>query len=132
MPRPTSFAKVEIETGERSEPAERPDSETPFRIAVLGDFSGRENRGVLDARLQGRKPVVVDRDNFDNVMARVAPELHLPLGGPRGPRIPVRFRELDDFHPDHLYEHLKIFQTLRDTRHRLHDRATLHDAAAEV
>ncbi len=81
MPRPTSFAKVEIETGERSEPAERPDSETPFRIAVLGDFSGRENRGVLDARLQGRKPVVVDRDNFDNVMARVAPELHLPLGG---------------------------------------------------
>jgi type VI secretion system protein ImpC len=132
MPRPTSFAKVEIETGERSQPVERPDSETPFRIAVLGDFSGRENRAVLDARLMGRKPVLVDRDNFENVMARLAPELHLPLGGPGGPHIPVRFRELDDFHPDHLYESLKIFQTLRETRERLNDRATFEAAAAEV
>jgi len=132
MPRPTSFAKVEIETGERSQPVERPDSETPFRIAVLGDFSGRENRAVLDARLMGRKPVLVDRDNFENVMARLAPELLLPLGGPGGPRIPVRFRELDDFHPDHLYESLKIFQTLRETRERLNDRATFDAAAAEV
>jgi type VI secretion system protein ImpC len=132
MPRPTSFAKVEIETGERSQPVERPDAETPFRIAILGDFSGRENRAVLDARLQGRKPVLVDRDNFENVMARVAPELHLPLGGPGGPRIPVRFRDLDDFHPDHLYESLKIFQALRDTRDRLNDRSTFDAAAAEV
>ena len=132
MPRPTSFAKVEIETGERSQPVERPDSETPFRIAILGDFSGRENRAVLDAKLQGRKPVLVDRDNFENVMARLAPELHLPLGGPGGPRIPVRFRELDDFHPDHLYESLKIFQALRDTRDRLNDRSTFDAAAAEV
>jgi type VI secretion system protein ImpC len=132
MPRPTSFAKVEIETGERSQPVERLDSETPFRIAILGDFSGRENRALLDAKLQGRKPVLVDRDNFENVMARLAPELHLPLGGPGGPRIPVRFRELDDFHPDHLYESLKIFQTLRDTRDRLNDRSTFDAAAAEV
>ena len=112
MPRPTAFAKVEIETGERSQPVERPDSETPFRVAILGDFSGRENRAVLDARLQGRKPVLIDRDNFEDVMARLAPELHLPLGGPGGPRIPVRFRELNDFHPDHLYESLKIFQAV--------------------
>ena len=132
MPRPTAFAKVEIETGERSQPVERPDSETPFRIAILGDFSGRENRAVLDARLQGRKPVLIDRDNFEDVMARLAPELHLPLGGPGGPRIPVRFRELNDFHPDHLYESLKIFQALRDTRDRLNDRATFDAAAAEV
>ena len=132
MPRPTAFAKVEIETGERSQPVERPDSETPFRIAILGDFSGRENRAVLDARLQGRKPVLIDRDNFEDVMARLAPELHLPLGGPAGPRIPVRFRELNDFHPDHLYESLKIFQALRDIRDRLNDRATFDAAAAEV
>lgn len=132
MPRPASFAKVEIETGEQSEPVERPDSDTPFRIAVLGDFSGRENRAVLDARLQGRKPVLIDRDNFDDVMARLTPELHLPLGGPGGPRIPVRFRELDDFHPDRLYEGLKIFQALRETRERLNDRATFDAAAAEV
>src|SRR5579859_226350 len=132
MPRPPSFAKDEIETGDRRERTELPDSDMPFRIAVLGDFSGRENRGVLDARLQGRKSILVDRDNFENVIARLAPELHLPLGGPGGPRIPVRVRELDDFHPDRLYEHLKIFQTLRDMRDRLNDRATFDAAAAEV
>src|SRR5229473_3078708 len=132
MARPSSFANVEIETGERSQRVEPREPDLPFHIAVLGDFSGRENRGVLDARLQGRKPVLVDRDNFENVMARVAPELHLPLGGPGGPRIPVRFRELDDFHPDHLYESLKIFQALRDTRDRLNDRDSFDAAAAEV
>src|SRR5579864_7524349 len=132
MPRPTSFAKVEIETGERSALLERPEPETPFRIAILGDFSGRENRGVLDAKLQGRKAVLIDRDNFEDMMARFAPELHLPVGGPDGPRIPIRFRELDDFHPDRIFERLKIFQALRETRERLQDRSTFEAAAAVV
>ena len=132
MPRPSSFANVEIETGERSQRAEVRDPDSPFHIAVLGDFSGRENRGVLDAKLQGRKAVLIDRDNFDDMMARFAPELHLPLGGPDGPRIPIRFRELDDFHPDRIFERLKIFQALRDTRERLNDRSSFDAAAAEV
>src|SRR5579864_1132554 len=132
MPRPSSFAKVEIETGEKSAALERPEPDAPFHIAVLGDFSGRENRGVLDAKLEGRKAVMIDRDNFEDMMARFAPELHLPLGGADGPRIPIRFRELDDFHPDRIFERLKIFQTLRDTRERLNDRSTFDAAAAEV
>jgi type VI secretion system protein ImpC len=132
MPRPSSFANVEIETGERSQRVEARDPDSPFHIAVLGDFSGRENRGVLDAKLQGRKAVLIDRDNFEDMLARFAPELHLPLGGPDGPRIPVRFRELDDFHPDRIFERLKIFQALRDTREKLNGRSTFEAAAAEV
>lgn len=132
MPRPSSFANVEIETGERSQPVELREPDSPFHIAILGDFSGRENRGVLDVHLQGRKAVMVDRDNFEDMIARLAPELHLPLGGPDGPRIPIRFRELDDFHPDRIFERLKIFQALRDTREKLNDRGTFDTAAAEV
>jgi len=132
MPRPSSFASVEIETGERSQRAESREPDSPFHIAVLGDFSGRENRGVLDAKLQGRKAVLIDRDNFEDVIARFAPELHLPLGGADGPRIPVRFTGLDDFHPDRIFERLKIFHALRDTRQRLNDRSTFEAAAAEV
>ncbi|HXA05802.1 MAG TPA: type VI secretion system contractile sheath large subunit [Bryobacteraceae bacterium] len=132
MPRPSSFANVEIETGERSQRVEPREPDSPFHIAVLGDFSGRENRGVLDAKLQGRKAVPIDRDNFDDMIARFAPELHLPLGGPDGPRISVRFRELDDFHPDRIFERLKIFQALRDTREKLNDRSTFEAAASEV
>jgi predicted component of type VI protein secretion system len=50
MPRPTSFADVEIETGEKSAVLAEAEPDIPFHIAVLGDFSGRENRGVLDAK----------------------------------------------------------------------------------
>src|SRR5690349_22193272 len=132
MARPSSFAQVEIETGTRSALIERPEEDAPFHIAILGDFSGRENRGLVDARLQGRRPALIDRDNFDDVLAEIAPELHLPLGGPAGPRIPVRFRELDDFHPDRIFERLTIFQALRETRERLSDRSTFDTAAAEV
>ncbi|HVP48189.1 MAG TPA: type VI secretion system contractile sheath large subunit [Bryobacteraceae bacterium] len=132
MARPSSIANVEIETGERSQRATVQEPDSPFHIAVLGDFSGRENRGVMDRQLKGRTAVMIDRDNFEDMIARLAPELHLPLGGPDGPRIPIRFRELDDFHPDRIFEQLKIFQALRGTRERLNDRSTFDAAAAEV
>jgi type VI secretion system protein ImpC len=132
MARPSSFASVEIETGERSQRAELREPDSPFHIAVLGDFSGRENRGVLDAKLQGRKAVLIDRDNFEDVIGQLAPEVHLPLGGPDGPRISIRFTGLDDFHPDRIFERLKIFQALRETREKLNDRSTYEAAAAEV
>lgn len=132
MARPSSFAQVEIDTGEQRERIEQPEPDAPFHIAVLGDFSGRENRGTLDAKLEGRKPFLIDRDNFEDVLAQLAPELHLPLGGPGGPLVSLRFRELDDFHPDRIYEGLKIFHALRETRENLHDPARYEAAAAQV
>jgi len=132
MPRPSSFAKVEIETGERRERLERPEPDTPFRIAILGDFSGRANRGAIDAKLQGRKPVPIDRDNFEDVLRRFAPELRLPLGTPDSPSVAMKFLDLDDFHPDGIFERVRIFQALRETRDRLNDRSTYDQAAAEV
>ncbi len=132
MPRPSSFAQVEIETGEETERLQTPEPDSPFHIAVFGDFSGRENRGMLDAKLQGRKPFLIDRDNFDDVLAQLAPELHLPLGGAEGPLVALRFHELDDFHPDRIFEGLKFFRVLRETREQLHDPAGYEAAAALV
>ncbi len=132
MPRPPSFAQVEIETGERSAAIQRSEPDAPFHIAVLGDFSGREHRAQLDPTFETRKPVLIDRDNYDEVLAQFAPELRLPLGGPDGPRVAVGFRELDDFHPDRIFERLRIFQALRQTREGLLDPARFEAAAAEV
>lgn len=91
--------------------------DTPFRIAVLGDFSGRASRGIVETgrALAARRPVRVDRDNVDEAIARFAPELRLWLGDARAA---VRFAELDDFHPDRLYERLPAFRALRETRER--------------
>ena len=126
MPRSSSssdFARVEIDSGEETEtfPLRETDSDAPFRIAVLGDFSGRASRGLFDPTLKGRRFIPVDRDNFDEVMERMGAQLET-----------IRFTDLDDFHPDRLYEQLPIFQGLRETRDRLQDRATFPAAAAEV
>src|SRR5579862_4384224 len=97
-----SRSSVVLETEAQASPALEVDSDTPFRILVLGDFSGRTNRG-LTAGLAGRRPVAVDLDNFEEVMTSVLPSLRLPSGR-------LRFRELDDFHPDHLRRDAEIFQ----------------------
>ncbi len=103
-----------------------------FRIAVLGDFTGRVGRGICEtgAALAKRKPIVVDRDNLEEVMARLDVELHLPAG--EGKRMSVRFRELDDFLPDRLIQQVGVFDKLRDLRRRLSSSATFADAAKEV
>ena len=51
-------------------------SSAPFRIAVLGDFSARANRGELEtgADLAGRKPLRVDIDNLDDMIERLGIE----------------------------------------------------------
>src|ERR1700683_2254964 len=56
MPRPPSFAQVEIETGERSAPVQRSEPDAPFHIAILGDFTGRENRAQIDPTFVARQP----------------------------------------------------------------------------
>jgi type VI secretion system protein ImpC len=108
-----------------------PDPDVPFRIAVLGDFSGRGNRGILEtgAKLASRRPVIVDRDNFDQVLAGLGVQIKLPLK--TGP-LSLSFAELDDFHPDRLFERAAIFQKLKRARERLADPRTFAQAAAEL
>ena len=106
------------------------DPTTPFRIAVIGDFSGRTSRGEGDpAGLSGRRIWPVDRDNFDDVMARIAPRLRLSLSGGA---LTIDYAELDDFGPDALVERIELFDRLRGLRRRLLNTETFAAAAAEV
>ena len=111
-----------------------PEPETPFRILIMGDFSGRCNRGVFESAgaMLSRCPLLVDRDNFDAVLAKLGVEIHLPLGSDAGPTVTIRFNELDDFHPDQIYERVEVFQALRETRQLLKDPATFASVAAEL
>jgi type VI secretion system protein ImpC len=113
----------------QADATERPTDETPFRMLLLGNFSGRtEDRPPL----ANRRPVRVDRDNFGGALAKLDVQVHLPAG-PFGPApLTLRFRELDDFHPDRLFERLEMFEALRDLRRRLSDPKTFRAAAAEV
>jgi hypothetical protein len=68
---------------------EAPTAETAFRVAVLGNFSGRSDRRLLK----------VDRNNLDAVMAKLAPRVGIPADGAE---IILKFASLDDFHPDEI------------------------------
>ena len=51
-----------------------------FRLAVLGDFSGRAGSGTIETgkALARRKPLRVDVDNLDDTIARLAPPHRRP------------------------------------------------------
>ena len=112
---------------------EAPDQETPFCIAILGDFSGRESRGILEigSALANRPAVLIDRDNFEEVLTKFHPEIKLPAGGESG-SLGLKFYELDDFHPDRIVERAGMFHRLREARIRLNDPATFAAAAEEL
>ena len=94
----------------------------PFRILVLGDFSGRASRGVLDTRaaIATKRLHMVDRDDFEDVMAELGVKLRLPLSYNADDSMEISFAELDDFHPDRIYERLHIFRDMDTTiaKHR--------------
>jgi type VI secretion system protein ImpC len=110
MPRNSTLSSVELDVAEKTQTARRMDEDVPFRILVTGDFSGGAGKR--------RHPIEIDRDNFDEVMERVAPEVRLPLGSDE---VAVKFREVDHFHPDYLLRSLAPFQKLRELREGLED-----------
>jgi type VI secretion system protein ImpC len=75
-------------------------SELPFVIGVLADLSGVAARGPLGRR----RFMTVDRDNFNDVMERVAPRARFDvpdaLTGSGTLRIDLTFKSLEDFGPD--------------------------------
>src|ERR1700682_4020174 len=98
-------------------PFSRPASETEFRILVLGDFG---------ATASSARPVLVDRDNVDQVMKRLDVRLELPGAGL------LRFQELEDFHPDHLFQSLDLFRGIRDLRANVANPETFGETALEL
>ncbi len=97
----------------------------PFRILLLGDFSGSANPLPLAQRAARR----LDIDNFDNEMQRMAPVIRASVDGDA---VTVEPRELDDFHPDQLYQKSHAFSALRAQRDRLRNPATFAAAAQEI
>ncbi len=104
-----------------------------FRLALLGDFSGRANAGTVEigADLASRKPIKVDVDNLDTVMGRMKLSLALPLAEDGG-TVAVPIGGMDDFHPDQLTENLDLFSQLRDLRRNLSSRTGFDRAAKQV
>ena len=128
MARPFDRSKVEISESLGTEGGALQE-EAPFRIALIGNFSGSNHADDERAPIESRSTILVDRDNFDQVLSRLGPTIRLPIEGSEA--LVLRFRELDDFHPDRLFETVSLFRRLREVRQQLKDPATF-PAAAET
>jgi type VI secretion system protein ImpC len=106
----------------------------PMRILILGDLTGdgarSEHRPATAAA--SRKTCSIDIDNFEQVMARLAPRLQPEGSPPGGAEGGIEFKSLDDFHPDGLFRRLAMFEPMRTMRARLLDPATSAAAIAEL
>jgi type VI secretion system protein ImpC len=133
MPTSFSFGKIQFDLspGTAAARARKRDPESPFLLAVLGDFTGRTHRGVKDTATS-RRPMPVDCDNFEQTMRRLGAALRLTT--PRQPETPIELRleSLDDFHPDQLLKKVAPLSALLDLRERLRQPATAAAAVQEA
>src|ERR1041384_2093094 len=92
--------------------------ESPFRVALIGDWSGRVNRSLFSSstELADRRPLVIDRGNLNRIMSKLGVKLHLPVASDGSLSLTIGFNQLDDFHPDRLFQRLEIFENLRHSR----------------
>ena len=108
-----------------------PDCES-FHVLILGDFSGRTNRGLCDSKAAlDVRPRQFDRDNLEELMRELDVRLDKTLVGD-DQSVVIRFSEIDDFEPDELFEKVTMFSSLKSTRDRLFDPSTFATAAAEI
>lgn len=92
-------------------------ADASFRIALLGDFSGRANRGLLDAGadLAARKPLVVNPQDLDAAFAKLKPKLVLPIVA-GATKVELEFSSTDDLYPERLLKELDVLLDLKDAK----------------
>jgi len=138
--KPTISVGVNIHTGSATEQpssnqqnrsnAPETQADSAFCIAVMGDFSGSSNSFDSTQNASRRKLIEIDRDDFEEVMAGFNIQLNLDLSDSES--INIKLNELDDFHPDELYENIESFSKLRSLRRRLKNNSSFNEAAAEI
>lgn len=101
--------------------------ELPFVVGVLGDFTGDPTK-PLDP-LAKRKFITIDRDNFNEVLARMAPGLNMRVentlkGDGSEMAVQLKFNSLEDFEPGRIVEQVEPLRKLLETRNKLRDLLT--------
>jgi len=111
------------------------EKELPFVMGVMGDYSGdnSENKKAL----KDRKFSQIDRDNFNEVMANISPELNMKAENTLEAdgselSLGLKFRNMEDFEPHKIVEHVEPLKKLLDTRNKLRDLLTKADRSDDL
>jgi type VI secretion system protein ImpB len=109
--------------------------ELPFVVGIVGDFSGNPTEPLKP--LKDRKFVQIDRDNINEVMARMTPGLSLKVDNTLtsdGSQMAVdlKFRSMDDFDPGSVVDQVEPLRKLLETRNKLRDLMTKVDRSEDL
>jgi len=95
--------------------------ELPLKIMMMGDYTRRAD----DTPLEERKTINIDKDNFNEVMAKQNLEIALnvpdKLSGDAGSEMAVKlkFRKLSDFEPEAVVNQVPELRQLLELRSAL-------------
>ena len=109
--------------------------ELPFVVGVVGDFSGDPMQPLRP--FGERKFVQIDRDNFDEVMQRLAPGLNLKVentlaGDGSQMAVDLKFGGIEDFEPGRVLDQVPALRSLIDTRNQLRDLMAKADRSEDL
>ncbi|TWT75600.1 hypothetical protein Pla123a_31100 [Posidoniimonas polymericola] len=97
--------------------------ELPFVVGVMSELAGDQEEPPKP--LKERKFVPIDRDNFNEVLAKVGPRLALKvpnrLSDEEGTNLSaeLRFEEISDFEPQNVAKQVPALKSMLDARHKL-------------
>ncbi len=97
--------------------------ELPLVVGLLADLSGQPATPL--PKLKERRFVEVDRDNFDEIMGKVAPRLDLSvpdtMKGEGNLKVELKFNQFSDFHPESIVRQVPRLAKLLEARQQLRD-----------
>jgi type VI secretion system protein ImpB len=111
------------------------EKELPFVVGVLGDFSGNPTQPLKP--LKDRKFIQIDRDNFNDIMARMTPGLNLKVentlkGDGSEMAVQLKLDSMDQFEPGQIVKQVEPLRKLLETRDKLRDLLTKVDRSEDL
>jgi type VI secretion system protein ImpB len=109
--------------------------ELPFVVGIMGDFSGDPTQALRP--LSERKFIQIDRDNFNEVMARMTPGLNLRVDNKLADdgsqmAVGLKFNAIEDFEPARVAEQVPALKALLETRAKLRDLMSKVDRSQQL
>jgi type VI secretion system protein ImpB len=97
--------------------------ELPLVVGLLADLSGQPAMPL--PKLKDRRLVEIDRDNFNEIMGKIAPRLDLTVAdtmkGEGGLKLELNFQTFEDFHPEAIVNQVPRLAKLLEARQQLRD-----------
>lgn len=95
--------------------------ELPLKILAIGDYTGRKD----DRQLEDRKPINIDKDNFEEVMEKhnLGIDITVPdrMSGEDGAELAtsLQFKTMKDFTPEGVLQQVPELRQLMELRNAL-------------